>query len=732
MTVRKLYTPEVLLSAPRRSAAVPSPDGKLALYTQSTYSFESHSRTNEICVLDLTTAQSVCISKDPKASEPRWTGTGHEVVWLKECDNGNTCFVITDATLPGKCYTAGTVPGPLSSLKLYVIEPGKVAVAVAGKANPDGSLHNPKDVQKPRSSARVYDSLFVRHWDTYITEQRNSIFTALLQKSQPVVTSRQGRYNVLGFRNALQGSKLESPIPTFGGIDHFDIGPTGLVFVAKDPELNPATHTKCQCYFLPRTDLMDMSPPKFRRIRVPGLNGAATSPVFSPSGESLAFLKMSVDGYESDKNRIVFVHGLSGDHEFSATELMHTSDGKGGWDRSPSSLKWSVDGKTLLMEAEDNGCGCLFALDVELQAPGPSWRPRQITQSGYIIDFAPLSADSSLYLVSSNSLVDNSTYSIVDTSGERATTIISSISNGGARFGLSPDQVSSIWWKGANSHPVHAWMMRPSFFRADHKYPLAYLIHGGPQGAWNDQWSTRWNPAVFAEQGYIVVCPNPTGSTGYGQAFTDAIRNEWGGLPYEDLVKGFEYIESELDFVDTSRAVALGASYGGFMMNWFQGHDLGRKFKALVCHDGVFSMTGQLASEEQYFPIHDLGGPVWERQEIYDKWDPSRFTKNWSTPMLVIHNELDYRLTISEGLSAFNVLQMRGVESRFLSFPDENHWVLKPENSLVWHLVVINWINKFAGLPKLVDREGRDGSMSSKQSQPRGLVRRIGATHLQQ
>lgn len=701
------------------------------MYTQSTYSFDSHSRTNEICVLDLTTAQSVCISKDPKASEPRWTGTSHEVVWLKECDNGNTSFVITDAISPGKCYTAGTVPGPVSSVKLHVIEPGKVAVAVAGKANPDGGLYNPKDARKPRSSARVYDSLFVRHWDTYITEQRNSIFTALLQKSQPVVTSRQGRYNLLGFKNALQGSKLESPIPTFGGSDHFDIGPTGLVIVAKDPDLNPATHTKCQCYFLPKSDLMDMSPPNFRRIGVPGLNGAATSPVFSPSGESVAFLKMAVDGYESDKNRIVLVHGLSGDHELSATELLYSSDGKGGWDRSPSSLKWSVDGKTILMEAEDNGRGCLFALDL-VQSPSPNWQPRQITHSGYIIDFAPLSSDSSLYLVSSNSLVDNSTYSIVDSSGTHSTTVISSISNGGARFGLSPEQVSSLWWKGANSHPVHAWMMRPSFFRADHKYPLAYLIHGGPQGAWNDQWSTRWNPAVFAEQGYIVVCPNPTGSTGYGQAFTDAIRNEWGGLPYEDLVKGFEYIESELDFVDTSRAVALGASYGGFMMNWIQGHDLGRKFKALVCHDGVFSMTGQLASEEQYFPIHDLGGPIWERQEIYDKWDPSRFTKNWSTPMLVIHNELDYRLTISEGLSAFNVLQMRGIESRFLSFPDENHWVLKPENSLVWHLVVINWINKFVGLPKLVDREGRDGSTFSEQSEPRGLVRRIGAAHLQQ
>ena len=508
------------------------------------------------------------ISKDPKATEPRWLGTDYEVVWLRETENGSTSFIISDATLPGKSYTAGTVSGSLSSLKLYVIEPGKVAVAVAGQADPDGDLHNPKNVSKSHTSARLYDSLFVRHWDSWITDQRNSIFTALLQKSQPVVTSRQGRYGLHGFKNALQGTKLESPIPTFGGVDHFDIGRLGLAFVAKDPHLDPATHTKCDCWFVPKKDLLDTTAASFHKFHAPGLNGAARSPVFSPNGDSLAFLQMAIDGYESDKNRIVIAHGihaLEKGESVSALELMSTSDGKGGWDRSPSSLEWSLDGNMILLEAEDTGRGCLFALDLK-SVPGPDWRPRQLTDSGYIIDFAPLSGNSNLLLVSSNSLVDNSIYTLVNPDPVMASeppVIISTLSRNGSMFGLSSEQVSSVWWHGANDHPVHAWMMWPSFFRADHKYPLAYLIHGGPQGAWNDQWSTRWNPAVFAEQGYVVICPNPTGSTGYGQAFTDAIRNEWGGLPYEDLVKGFEFFESELGFVDTSRAVALGASYGG-------------------------------------------------------------------------------------------------------------------------------------------------------------------------
>ncbi|QSS65684.1 pre-mRNA-splicing factor brr2, oligopeptidase [Histoplasma capsulatum] len=287
--------------------------------------------------------------------------------------------------------------------------------------------------------------------------------------------------------------------------------------------------------------------------------------------------------------------------------------------------------------------------------------------------------------------------------------VICSSSRNGTSLGLSANQVTDIWWKGADEHPIHAWVIKPSNFDPKKKYPLCYLIHGGPQGAWNNQWNTRWNPAVFAEQGYVVVAPNPTGSTGYGQAFTDAIQNQWGGKPYEDIVRGFDYIEQELDFVDTTRAVALGASYGGFMVNWIQGHELGRRFKALVTHDGIFSTKFSLAAEELYFPIRDLKGVYWQASENWDRWDPSLFLHKWQTPHLIIHNELDYRLTIAEGLAAFNVLQMRGVPSAFLMFPDENHWVVKPENSLVWHRTVLNWINKHVGLPLLLDKDGSDG-----------------------
>jgi dipeptidyl aminopeptidase/acylaminoacyl peptidase len=206
--------------------------------------------------------------------------------------------------------------------------------------------------------------------------------------------------------------------------------------------------------------------------------------------------------------------------------------------------------------------------------------------------------------------------------------------------------------------------------------------------------------AVFAEQGYVVVAFNPTGSTGFGQGLTDGIQNQWGGRPYNDLVLGWDYICSNLSYVDTDRAIALGASYGGYMVNWIQGHDLGRKFKALFTHDGVFSTLAQYSSEELWFPQHDFNGTLWENWENYARWNPANLTDQWATPHLIVHNELDYRLPISEGLSAFNILQTKGIPSKLLSFPDENHWVLKPENSLVWHKTVLDWLNGYVGLPK--------------------------------
>ena len=655
-------------------------------------------------MLDITTGSSVLITNDASASNPQWMGDRTQLVWLKEKENGNTSFTIGDSYGIERPYTAGTVPGPVSNLKITVVESGtngvKIGFAVSGKANPDGSLYNPKDATKPLSSARLYTSLFVRHWDSYIEPQKNAIWYGLLQ-IRPSASGLRQRYSLSGLTNLMAVSGLEgveSPIPPFGGADHFDISPAAIVFVAKDPDLNPATHTACSCYYCPMFSWEEVGIREAKTCRLPTLQGAMTSPALSSDGSSIILLLMMEDGYESDKNRIMYVPNP---WDGKMIEIFSSADGLGQWSLSPSSVSWSTDDESWLIHVEERGRGVLYQLPLpdteQIEQTTPASLTR-LTHTGYVTDVTPAAGK---LFISSNSLVESSLYTVVDPVAPDDVSIISSSSRGGAALGLSPSQVDEIWYRGANDHPVHAWVVKPSKFNPEEKYPLAYLIHGGPQGAWNDQWSTRWHPAVFSEQGYVVVTPNPTGSTGYGQAFTDAIRGSWGGLPYIDLVKGMEYIEKHLSYVDTDRAVALGASYGGYMVNWIQGHPLGRKFKALVTHDGVFSMTSQLASDEQYFPTHDLGGSLWKVPEEWAKWDPSRFTRNWATPHLIIHNELDYRLTIAEGLAAFNVLQMKAIDSAFLTFPDENHWVLNPENSLVWHQTVFNWINKHVGLPPI-------------------------------
>jgi len=675
------------------------------VYIVSTYSFQSQKKTSEIRVLDTRNGQSRLITNEEKTSSPIWLAL-NELLWLKSGEKGVTKVMIGDADEAGRSYVAGVVPAPISDVKAKIIDEDKIAIAVVAEAKRDGSLHNPEGEPKKQSSGMLYDSLMVRHWDTYVTPNKNMIWHGILQKATPHITEKKGRYSLGDLTNVVKGSGLESPIPPFGGVDHFDLALPAIAFVAKDPDLNPAMNTKSNLYLVKIGNITSgptYSPPI--KVEVEGLEGACTAPAISPDGESAAFLQMKQNGYESDKNRVILLDLAKPD---KAIELMKTFKGNGLWDRSPGSITWSNDGRVLYMVAEDKGRSVLFKLDIPDNPVGMTMLPEPLTSAGVVEDVKTLGKESSTLLLSGSSLIDNSVYSLLNPTGTADATVMSSNSRNGSLFGLSQNQVSDIWFEGAGDYNVHAWVIKPSNFDSEKTYPLAYLVHGGPQAAWEESWSRRWNPAVFAEQGYIVVAPNPTGSTGYGQAFTDGITEDWGGRPYEDLVKGFNYIKRNVAYVDIERAVALGASYGGYMMAWMQGHDLAKEFKALVCHDGSFNLPAQLASDEQFFPNHDFGGRFDEAPSGWEKWSPVNHVANWTTPMLVIHNELDYRLPISEGLAMFNVLQERKVPSRFLTFPDENHWVLNEENSLVWHTVVLNWINKHVGLPAFKD-EGKLG-----------------------
>ncbi|KAH6685308.1 dipeptidyl-peptidase [Plectosphaerella plurivora] len=689
MTVRaSRFTPEVLLSAPRRSAAIPNPAGDKALYTVSSYSFATHSKSVQIKLLDVYSGRTEVLYEDTSYSEPTWVGD-KDFVFFKSGDKGSTSLMFGNAASPSAVHEIRSFDGSLSNIKTHKLEDGSVAFVCSAVTTPSGAMHHPSGEEKSLSSGKAYSSLFVRHWDSWVGRNKNSIWYGLLKH-------KGGKWELQqpGLINALDKTELQSPVPPFGGASDFDVSSTGIAFVARDPNVSPAIYTKSDLYYIPLKTFTEEKP-RPQIVKTGNVRGYSASPVFSGDGKKIAFTRMKNHQYESDKPRLFLVPDVT--DLVAVQEFYVTKDEAGGWDARPDSIIWGKDDAELYVSAEKHGRVLLWKLPASPEkAVDP---PEPITSKGSVIEAKLLGGDSGKLIVSSSSQVENSRFSLVDPSN-KSSHVISSSSKNGKTFGLSESQLDEFWFKGAGGYDVHALVMKPSDFDESKKYPLAFLIHGGPQGAWNDNWSTRWNPAIFAEQGYIAVMPNPVGSTGYGQKHTDDIKEEWGGKPYVDLVKCFEHIEEKISYIDTENAVALGASYGGYMINWIQGNDLGRKFKALVCHDGVFSTLNQWSTEELFFPLHDFGGPLWEKRDVYEKWDPATRLKNWATPQLVIHNELDYRLPISEGLAMFNVLQAKEIPSRLLTFPDENHWVLKPENSLVWHKEVLGWINKYSGVDK--------------------------------
>lgn len=769
LTATKL-TPEALISAPRRSTPVPNPSGTRAIYTVNSYSFQTHSKSGQVRLLDLATGQSsVLFDKGLPYSDPVWL-TDDDFLMLKSLDSppalrGCTALVVCCADTPEVAKEIRCFEGAVGNLKAVPLgEDGedaedaadgrsegrkrrgkRYAIACSAPATPEGVMYHSEGdkanngkngKQKSYSSGRIYTSLYVRHWDRYTTPNRNSLWYGAVRRhtrkrtDAAAVTEPGGSSNAAGdgaeteaqhlgsteeeetvytlespgLVNLLQSAplRLESPVPPFGGTGDFDLSPAGIVFTARDPTIDPACHTKTDLYFVPLKTFTESSPPAPRMLKTePSLRGYSSTPRFSPTDPlRIAFTRQRSDQYEADKNRLMVLDDIS-DEACVAKEFYATSDGQGDWDARPEAVEWSRDGKLIYCLAEHHARNRLWRVPssdpdkaAALGLPQfVSLAPDEDKLGGSVREMAVLGGgEGTRLLLHCSSLTDSSWYTIVEdgSAGDEAKTtpaphtrILSSATHHGRTLGLSRDQVSSIWFTGSKGDRVQALVVRPSSFTADRaadptkKYPLAFLVHGGPQGAWLDDWSLRWNGALFAEQGYVAVMCNPTGSTGYGQRFTDAIRGHWGGYPYRDLELCVEHVAATMsDFVSIDeRGVCLGASYGGYMVNWIQGNALGRRFRALVCHDGVFSTANQFATEELFFPLHDFEGPPWGEagRANYERWNPASRTHNWQTPQMVIHNELDYRLPISEGLAAFNVLQARGVPSKFLTFPDENH-----------------------------------------------------------
>ncbi|GAA5829918.1 hypothetical protein JCM3766R1_006701 [Sporobolomyces carnicolor] len=522
----------------------------------------------------------------------------------------------------------------------------------------------------------------------------------------------------------MQGTKLECPVGPFGSSSDYSLSTWrgGHVLLhAKDPNVSPSWHTRTNvylCSLVPRSE-RDREP----RMLSVGTQGASSCPRFYRSTSALkaAWLEMRQDGYEADRNRVM-VCDLDGGDRSQSSKLRGVTE---EWDLSPSSIEWSTDGKALFATTEERGHVGLYEIDIEerdKKEKGFEATKKLTTRDGSVSSVSPL-ANGTQLLVSLNSFTSPNELYIstrmastpeVDASVgqvERRDQVSSPFEPVASltRNLLSGKSLSSgqeFLFLGSEGEEVHGWILfppdtpsssGPSTGEGSQLLPVANLCHGGPQSAWNSSWSTRWNPQSYTAKGYVTVLINRTGSTGFGQAFCDKIEQDWGGAPFRDLVAGIEFVKKTWkDRIDPERMASLGASYGGFMQNFIQGHNDAFGFKCLVCHDGVFNLAQTYyATEELYFPTREFGGAPWENPEGYNKFNPANFVKNWKTPQLVIHGSKDYRLVEGEGLGVFNTLQRLGIPSRLLIFPSENHWVLNPLNSLKWHEEVFRFIGEF-------------------------------------
>lgn len=409
--------------------------------------------------------------------------------------------------------------------------------------------------------------------------------------------------------------------------------------------------------------------------------GASGAPMWSPDSKKIAYFQQDGVNYESDRSKLYVADVTSGD----ITPMVPN------WDVNVLTIKWDTTAERLWVAADYIGSTRLFVIPT---AATVDYEPKNITDITSISDYYVSTAG--IALVTANAIW--SPFNVYTLTSDGTTKYLYKANEQLPEFaGLGPDDIDYFWYNGTLGDSQQAIIVKPENFDSSKVYDLIFYVHGGPQGYTGNEWSNRWNLKTWADQGYVLVGPNPTGSTSYGQNLTDRIMGRWGSWPYEDLVLAHKYTCENLKYVNCSNAIEAGASYGGYMSNWIQGHDLGNEFKAIVSHDGVATTYADYGTEELWFIQHDFNGTIWDNRAAYVNWDPMTHAKNFSTPQFIIHSDLDYRLPVSEGIAMFNALQEQGVPSRMLNFPDESHWVQKRENSYFWHTEIYNWINYWTG-----------------------------------
>ncbi|HKA57630.1 MAG TPA: S9 family peptidase [Gemmatimonadales bacterium] len=628
-----------------------SPDGKWVAYTVSAPSLQDNRNVARVWVVEVATGKSRQLTGGPGSDrQPRWSPDGKTLAFISTRDSGAQVWVLP---------IAGGDARKVSRLADGAGDPlwlpdGSGLLVVSDIKWPLNQEIDQRNGAYP-TEARIWNGLMWRHWDDFRAGKRQHLFRV-----------------DLGSGKATDLTPVDHDVPAIatGGDGDIAVSPDGKeIVVAMHGDTTVADNTNVDLFRLSPAGggAGGGEPTCLTRNR-----GADNTPRYSPDGKWLSYLSMQRAGFEADRQRLMLIGRSAGQTVAQPVEATT------GWDLSVGGYSWCPSSKCIYAVVEERGRDNIYRIDV------PGYKRTRVVTGG-VNTGAQVGPDNKTvaYLHQSNTQPPE-----VWITGKSAKALTHHNDSALATLDLPP--LEEFGFVGALGDSVFGWSQKPPGFDAARKYPLIYLIHGGPQGAWLDNWGPRWNYQMFAARGFAVAAVNFHGSTGYGQKFTDAISQHWGDYPFEDLMKGLD-VAARLPYVDSTRMGAAGASYGGYMILWMAGQT--NRFKVLVDHDGVFNPVSMAGStEELWFTDWEFGGSVQSNREMYEKWSPLNHVNNWKTPLLVVHGQLDYRVDLSEGYQAFTAAKRMGVEAKFLYFPDEGHWVLRPRNRRIWWGTVVDWL----------------------------------------